>query len=354
MTRARCPRSFEVEAMRDGRLTGPERVSFERHVASCAVCGREAGALETLSQRVRAPSAELGGANELHVMRERTRLLAAFDGTLLLPEKKVTGRRFLWPAVAALVGALALMTSVKHHAARSPQPPNADIRPERPTVWAERIDGGSRNVVLSHGSLRIHVDRAGGQGRFLVSLPDGELEDRGTTFTVSAADGHTTHVAVEEGSVVLRLAHQSPIAISAGQSWTRETSALSPPSSPASVAQSPATTSPVTSPPLRPRGGARPPVVDATAERAENDFRAAMASFEAGANRDAAVRFARFIHDHGGDARAEDAAYLRVIALERGALNDEARQAAEDYVRRYPQGFRRAEVDDVVRSRGTR
>lgn len=362
MTRARCPRSFEVEAMRDGRLTGAERVSFERHVATCGACTREAVALETLSQRVRAASAELGGSNELQVLRERTRLLAAFDGTLLVPEKRVPGRRFLWPAAAAVVCALALTTLVKHHATRSPEPPSAVIRAEPQTVWAERMDGSSRNVVLSHGSLRIHVARAGGQGRFLVSLPDGELEDRGTTFTVSAAEGHTTHVAVEEGSVVLRLAHHAPITISSGEGWTREASPISPPSSPPPVALSPAAP-PLTSPSLRPRAGTRPPValpsrpalspVEPRAERAENDFRAAMTLFEGGANREAALRFARFIQEHGRDARAEDAAYLRVIALRRGASNDEARRAAEDYLTRYPQGFRRAEIVDVVRSLGT-
>ena len=41
--------------------------------------------------------------------------------------------------------------------------------------------------------------------RLLVILPDGELEDIGTTFTVSAADDQTNRVVVKEGSVLLRV-----------------------------------------------------------------------------------------------------------------------------------------------------
>src|SRR5688500_17612150 len=77
---ASCPRLFEVEALRDGRLTGVERASFERHLGTCVDCSREADALDNLGRalRERAPSAP----DELHVRRERTRLLAAFDGSL--------------------------------------------------------------------------------------------------------------------------------------------------------------------------------------------------------------------------------------------------------------------------------
>ena len=45
-----CPRLFEVEALRDGRLGGgPERASFERHTKVCTACAREAQALEAMA-----------------------------------------------------------------------------------------------------------------------------------------------------------------------------------------------------------------------------------------------------------------------------------------------------------------
>jgi hypothetical protein len=309
---------------------------------------------------VRAAAEEPEDANELRVLRERTRLLAAFDGTLLVPEKRARGRRVLWSAAVAGVVAISLIGALKRQHLPRPQVLNADIRPEPQAVWAERIEGDSRNVVLSRGALRIHVDHRGGRGRFLVLLPDGELEDRGTTFTVSAAEGHTTRVVVEEGSVVLRLADRSPVTIGAGQTWMREAPLVSSPSSlaPKPVAQTqvtpgPATSAPVASQVLRHRVAVRPravalstppPSPDAPTEQATSDFRAAMALFETGAHHEAAARFARFVQVHGTDPRAEDAAYLQVVALRRSKSHEEARRAAEDYLRRYPHGFRRAEI----------
>jgi hypothetical protein len=49
------------------------------------------------------------------------------------------------------------------------------------------------------------------------------------------------------------------------------------------------------------------------------------------------------------DPRAEDAAYLLVIALQRASDADGARQAAGDYLRRFPNGFRRASVAAIAR-----
>ena len=45
----------------------------------------------------------------------------------------------------------------------------------------------------------------------------------------------------------------------------------------------------------------------------------------------------------------EDLAYLRVIALVREGRREEARLAAKDYLRRFPQGFRRVEVERIAR-----
>jgi TolA-binding protein len=79
------------------------------------------------------------------------------------------------------------------------------------------------------------------------------------------------------------------------------------------------------------------------------DFRAAVALLDAGAHRDAAAAFARFRAAHPRDPRAEDAAYLRVIALQRSGADDEARRAAQDYLGLYPAGFRRAEMEKLSR-----
>src|SRR5580692_7938075 len=105
-----CPRLFEVEAARDGRLTGAERASFERHMIGCPACLREAKALEGLAEALRASPRDDTGADELHVRRKRTRLLAAFDRTLTAPEHRAGDRGWLlWPASVAAVVACALV-----------------------------------------------------------------------------------------------------------------------------------------------------------------------------------------------------------------------------------------------------
>src|ERR1022692_1431951 len=88
--------------------------------------------------------------------------------------------------------------------------------------WSEHREGDRDKVVLERGALWIHVDHSSGEGRLVVELPDGELEDTGTTFTVSAGGGHTTRVAVEEGHVVLRIRGQASVAMGPGDAWVPE------------------------------------------------------------------------------------------------------------------------------------
>jgi len=78
-------------------------------------------------------------------------------------------------------------------------------------------------------------------------------------------------------------------------------------------------------------------------------FRAAVAVLDVGANREAAEAFARFLAEHPGDPRAEDAAYLRVIALQRCGAAAETGRAAEAYLRLFPAGFRRTELESLLR-----
>ena len=339
----RCPRIFEAEATRDGRLAGAERASFERHAASCADCAGEVRALEGLGAALRAGGGE---ADDLRVRRERTRLLAAFDRSLVVPERR--WRR--WPWVAAplvLAGAAALLLRVRM-APPIASAPGAVVRADGTAVWSDRRDGDREEVRLEHGLLWIHVVPEG-EGHLLVRLPDGELEDTGTTFTVSAENGHTTRVAVEEGRVILRVQGQPPVSLGAGEAWQGPrvagdglaTPAPRPVDAPSSSA------APV------PRGSA-PPAASHVAPRAAGpdasvDFREAMEALDAGDAREAATRFAAFAARHSGDARAEDAAYLRVIALQRCGDRAGVRDAAADYLRRYPAGFRRSEVGTLSR-----
>ena len=338
MSASPCPRLFEADAMRDGRLSGAERASFERHLTTCSTCSREVDSLERLAGALRASNASV--ADELRVRRERTRLLAAFDRHLVLPERRVAPRRLLWPAVvtALVVGAVAVWQA--RTGVRASRGPGVAVHARGAAVWSERMEGDFERFVLDRGALWIHVDHASGDRRLVVLLPDGELQDTGTTFTVAVADGHTTSVRVEDGHVVLRLRDRPAVLLGPGDAWTAEVPAPAACASaaiaeaPIPSAHAPRPTVPVDS----------PPASDPSA-----DFRAAMDALDRGDDHEAATRFAGFHGRHPLDARAEDAAYLRVIALQRSGDDGGMKAAAAEYLRLYPAGFRRAEVEALVR-----
>jgi len=355
MNAAACPRLFEAEAMRDGRLAGAELASFTRHATACAACRREVHALEALAEALRASPGTEAGADELHRLRQRTRLVAAFDAAMVAPLRgpgaTLRMLRMLRPAAAAAMIAAALLFWRARSAPNADAAPSMVVHAAAGTTWSRRAEGDRETIVLERGELAIHVDHARRNTRLIVALPDGELEDTGTTFTVSAADGRTTRVAVEEGSVLLRLRGRPPFAIGRAESWTPEPPAAPSPAANVSTTTAPQgkrATPPAPAGPAR-RGWSAPPAAPRDAPDPAIDFRAAVALLDSGAHRDAAAALAQFRAAHARDPRAEDAAYLRVIALQRCGADDEARRAARDYLRLYPAGFRRAEMEKLSR-----
>jgi hypothetical protein len=365
MSPAACPRLFEAEAMRDDRLGAAERASFERHMTVCVACSREVQALEMLAEPLRESAVD---ADELHARRERLRLLAAYDRTLVAPERRqgVWRRWLAVPAVAAMVIAGLVFWRMQPVAPRV-HASNAVVHADSSAVWSRRTDGDREQVVLERGVLFIRVAHpTSAKTQFFVVLPDGELEDIGTTFTVSAQAGHTTRVSVEEGSVVLRIRGRSPVAIGAGDTWIPEVrqSAQACPPAAAPAAAVPTAREPSSSVVRAARGGetsAREkrafPVRAASSRRAiartateqpdpASDFRSAVAVLERGNAAEAATAFARFSATYPRDPRVEDATYLRVIALQkRGGDQTEMKRAAQHYLSRFPAGLRRLEVE---------
>ena len=350
MSATPCPRLFEAEAMRDGRLAGAERASFERHVATCRACSREVQALEAMAESLRAVPPDHSPPEELHIRRERTRLLAAFDRALLSPRRSwIVGPKLLWPAaVAALVASGLWLPRLR----RPPEAPahasSAVVHADSTAVWVKRMVGDRENLVLERGALWIHVDHSAREGRLLVVLPDGELEDIGTTFAVTADDGHTTRVAVQEGHVVLRLRGQAAIALGPGDTWTPDPRPVASTSASVAPSADPVPTARLDrgeqgTPLPRPSAALAPP----PASDPSIDFRAAMAALDVGDNHQAAAAFANFLEKHPRDARAEDAAYLRVIAFQRSGDGAGMKQAALEYLRHYPAGFRHSEVEPL-------
>ena len=71
--RAICAQAWQAEAVEDGRLSGAERESFERHAATCADCRRERLVLAEL--RARAGRLPLSEPAPLERRRQRQLLL---------------------------------------------------------------------------------------------------------------------------------------------------------------------------------------------------------------------------------------------------------------------------------------
>lgn len=376
MTATVCPRGFEAEAMRDGRLGTAERAAFMRHASGCQDCGREVREIDALGKALRGDGAgrDAGSeADELHVLRERTRLLAAFDGTLASPARLWRRRLWLWPATATV---MALVIGVIVGKGRGLPPEGgvvsgrAVVRAEGGAEWSSGRDGRTETITLERGTLWIHVQAHPQDSRLVVVLPDGELEDQGTTFTVSASEGRTQRVTVEEGRVLLRLHGQAAVVLGAHEVWGRpQTTVLGGLGGAAPAGEAllrgtdlaPATAAPagggaLEAAPAKRRRPSRALVAGAAASNATAtvaadpavEFRAALAVFQGGDNVAAATAFAAFVARHSRDARAEDAAYLRVIALQRCGAERDMRRAAADYLRLFPHGFRRAEVEGLT------
>jgi hypothetical protein len=338
--------------MRDGRLSGPELAAFGRHTTTCRSCAEETKALDQLVERLEADAPAEVPVDELRVARERTRLLADFDRSLLASGRGGNGRWLLLSAAAMAAACALFFLSRARPVAPIANETRADVRPQEEASWSRRVDGDVETIVLERGALSIHVGHAAPRrSRLVVVLPDGELEDIGTTFTVSAADGHTRRVEVREGSVLLRVHGRPPVALSAGQTWTAD---AGPTKQPERVATPPLDVAkPAKAEPNQTADRhalPRPQAPLATDESVQStEFRAIVHLLERGDECDAAAGFAKYVRTYPDDPRAEDASYLRVIALQRCGSEDAMKRAAGEYLARYPSGFRRAEVERLSR-----
>jgi TolA-binding protein len=343
-----CARLFEAEALRDGRLGGSELVRFQNHLRGCAVCAQETKALQALTEALRSP-AGVATTDELHVRRERTRLLAAFDASLMPVAR---GRSKVWLACAALavlaVFALALGLRRPRIApvARVASPSPVNVQANTAAKWSRQSENQRETLTLESGTLAIHIDHTlPSQRRLLVILPDGELEDIGTTFSVTAAAAQTTQVTVQEGRVILRLRGKPALALAAGDSWSlapEPVASTAVPLAPAATPRSPKAAPSVPAPPSALASSAA-----ASASEPATEFHDAMSALNAGNNARASTLFGAFLARYPHDSHAEDAAYLRVLALQRAGSSSAMRQAAAEYLARYPHGFRRADVEPL-------
>ena len=372
MSERRCAMAPMVEAERDGRLDARDQASLARHLATCSACRSLQRDLDQLRELAARPL--LPPATPLEHQRGRVALLNASvapptppAASSILPAGRLAAGLAVAAALAATAGVWAHM--------RAPAPAVAMARtlPRLPrlaidesaieSVTGARFDrtrtGGVERVQLDEGAIDLRVRPLTQGERFLVATADAEVEVRGTAFHVEAHHRHIAAVSVAEGTVEVRYAG-ALVVLHAGQSWTPPgawSDATPAPSAAPAPGESP-TTDPAAAPrvaaaaPPHPRPAGAPRDAAATAPGSGDPpakaFVEGMAAIARGDYAAGAEKLDAYRAAHPGDARAADAAYMTVLALQRAGRREAAAAAARRYLAAYPNGDRRAEMRAIA------
>lgn len=274
-----------VEARRDGRVGERESASLDRHLVACASCRELASDLERLAGLAGRPA--LGALSPLEQRRERLRLLrdAAF-------------------APASLAGT-------------------------RSRVQIVRLAAAAAAMIL--GVL------AGGTALAILALPAARADLPTPIAPSSGGSSVPTPMPIAPRALVATIAEPVVVAPPSSAAVTDVPSPIVAAPRPAAPRPKPATSPPSASPidPATPSEGA-----SALADGVE--------LIERGDYGAAAERLRAFRQSHPGDVRAQDAAFLAILALDRAGRHPAAVAAAREYLASYPQGFRSAEARAIV------
>lgn len=329
MVSGTCERLWEVDALREKRLGQADVASFERHRATCAVCDarwREDERLRTLGRALPVPRVDA-----LDARRQRAALLkdAATPRASFGRARVVVGAALLAAvAVAAIVAStrVAPLHAVAGLVAAVPSPAPSTlagaVRGSEGAVWSQRRDGDVETVALETGTLVVEVRHQRDGEHFLVALPDGEIEVRGTVFEVTAGGGRTLSVDVREGVVALRLRGNDERILRAGESWPPVTAVAIP----SSVV-------------VPPRASASTPPRTAGSSDARGEYDEAMRVYRSRRYDEAARAFRAFVLAHPTAPESEDAAFLEAASLAFAGRTDAAAIVAERFLEHHPRSF---------------
>lgn len=336
-----CQHLPAIELAHDGRLDEAAREALTEHVRGCEPCRAHRAALAAL--RTALDALPVPPSDAASIRRGRASLLEAATNS---PTRT---RTFALAGLAA-TGVVGLVLAFGLHGREHAAATSVMVRGDR-AVWSRHDEAGTTLVRLEDGELELQVAHGASPHRLVVSLPDGELDDLGTTFRVTVAHARTSEVAVREGAVVLRLVGRPPVFLVANERWVApplavtEAVPIAPPP-PVRVPAGTAASAPrreVQTPAPAPVPPRPPPSSVAT------EFATAVRLFEDGKLAEAAGALRDFVSRHESDPHTEDARYLLVLALQRTGDLAAARDAASIYLERYPHGFRRAEVEELAR-----
>lgn len=307
-----CRRRWEAEAARDGRLTGASLASFLQHASQCKNCSREQRTLEELGTALVRANVR---TDELALRRVREQVLERV--AVRSYGASVTSRSWWVAATAAVLGLVLVAIAGKLFLSRGHAAYVADITAAPKALWSREIASGTEQVTLRDGMLSLTVHRSANVRPVSLRVPDGVIDDMGTVFRVTVRDGHTCEIVVREGAVIFRRPGAQPLVLSSPSVWV-----------PPDEAPRPRTRS---------------------LERASDDAAVPAPPRSSSASRSASGQRRKASSPGNVSPADEDFAYLRIVALRREGRSDEARLAAAEYLRSFPNGFRRTEVLALVR-----
>jgi hypothetical protein len=327
-----CHRMWEVDVLRAGRLSASDADAHRRHAATCRLCRDRFAADEALVHLGR----ELPHRALDHLRSRRLRqalLRAAAEHTPENPRRlRLAAPGIALVAVIAAVIAgtsagsgLTLSPSVIHRADER-EGPAATVTVMGDARWSRIVEDRVERVALDDGTVELRVRHQRAGERFLVDLPDGEVEVRGTEFTVRVDDGRTSSVRVADGVVALRLWGTPEIILRRHESWRLEEE---PPEVPVQSG---------------PRAPSRPSLAPTTSM----EYRHAVEMYEARDFDGAAARLREFVRSHPSAPEAEDAAFLFALALGAAGHRAAATTAARAFLERYPASFHARDARTLV------
>jgi TolA-binding protein len=348
--------------------TGDPGERLRAHLPVCQECNEEWQKLRALAESARAVELELPSA----ARREQVRgALVAAAG---LVKEERSSARVLWAGVGlALAGAAAGIAAMlifepverTEHRAKASAPIAFEV-PD--TIYRGRVhphatarfrvlsSSPDERVELDDGTIDVEVEHLRPGERFRVFTQDGEVEVRGTSFTVSAAERRLESVRVMQGRVEVR--HSRGITVlEAEETWRAEPLVLPAPPTTSTLVRTEAakprrirTAAPEPAPvpaPVSETPGPTPAAAPAPS-LAEISFNQAFAELRAGEFARAAASFARCTEAAPDGALAEDARYWRAVALDRAGDSRLAARALVDFLDRHPASSRAGEASVML------
>jgi FecR protein len=210
------------DALAAGNVWGD--TALMEHAKDCEVCASELAVLKKRREFRDAFPVLSSIADESK--RPATEVRAQSNGS-----SRLASRRHLFIMIAAVVAIFGFIMRSRERTIVPEQdatpltgPPRFRISNLENAVFESKVQGATVQSSMTQGVAAFHVERLGPQQRFHLTLPDGNVEVRGTRFVVTIEGGKTRGVDVAEGTVALRLHGRQEMILSAGQRWPGEAS----------------------------------------------------------------------------------------------------------------------------------